>query len=139
MSLSYTLRVHDHDPAALHTLLRQAPWAQNLPFAVFQKALEHSYLVAAYTSEGEPIGMARIVTDYAVFAYLCDVVVAEAYRGQGISKAIMSHIMRQDFVQNLRRFSLITDSASGLYAQYGFEPMDRPHRVMEVFRNDYGA
>lgn len=139
MTAAYTLRSDRHDPQALHALLRQAPWAEHLPLPVFEKALKNSYLVAAYNAEDAPIGMARLVTDYAVFAYLCDVVVDERHRGQGISKALMAYIMEQDFVQRLRRFSLITDNASGLYAQYGFQPMDRPHRVMEVFRKDYGA
>lgn len=143
MPFSYTLRTDSHDATALHALLQQALWANHLPFPVFEKALKGSYLVAAYDADNKPVGMARLVTDYAVFAYLCDVVVDEAHRGQGISKAIMAYIMAyimdQDFVQHLRRFSLITDGAAGLYAQYGFAPMDRPHRVMEIFRNDYGA
>lgn len=139
MSFPYTLRDDAHDAKALHALLQQALWAHQLPLPVFEKALRSSYLVAAYDADHKPVGMARLVTDYAIFAYLCDVVVDEAHRGQGISKAIMAYIMEQDFVQHLRRFSLITDSAAGLYAQYGFAPMDRPHRVMEIFRNDYGA
>lgn len=139
MHFPYTLRTDNHDVAALHALLQQAPWAKHLPFPLFEKALQGSYTVAAYDADNKPVGMARLVTDYAVFAYLCDVVVDEVHRRQGISKAIMAYIMEQDFVRHLRRFSLITDGAAGLYAQYGFAPMDRPHRVMEIFRNDYGA
>jgi GNAT superfamily N-acetyltransferase len=117
-------------------LLRQTSWTKTRPEEMIATSLEHSYCVAAFSSTGEAVAMARVVTDYATYAYLCDVVVDEAHRGQGIGKAMMGFIMELDFVQSLRRFSLITADAHELYRPFGFAEMDRPSRYMEIFKGD---
>ena len=116
-------------------LLRQTDWAVNRPEYVVEKSLRHSVCITGWDGD-YPVCMARIITDYATYGYLADVVVDEAYRGRGISKAMMAYIMYLDFVKDLRRFCLITGDAHELYRRYGFGPMERPTRYLEIFKTD---
>jgi GNAT superfamily N-acetyltransferase len=83
---------------------------------------------------GEQIGFARVVSDGCTFAYLCDVFVDENFRGVGVSKHLMSEIMKHPELQSYRRFTLATQNAHGLYAKFGFQNVP-PDRFMEI-RND---
>ena len=78
------------------------------------------------------MGFARVVTDRATFAYLCDVFVLEPWRGDGISKFMMECVMAHPELQNLRRWMLATADAHGLYRQFGFGPLGKPERMMEI-------
>ena len=77
------------------------------------------------------MGMARVVTDYATFAWLCDVFIDEAYRGRGIGKWLMATIVAHPDLQGLKRMLLVTQDAHGLYSQYGFIPLANPQGWME--------
>lgn len=84
------------------------------------------------------VGFARIITDFASYAYLCDVFILESHRGQGLSKWLMEFIIAHPDLKGLRRFCLMTRDAHGLYAQFGFAPMPDPSRYMErVDRESY--
>lgn len=84
--------------------------------------------------EGEKqIGLARVVTDQAVFAYLCDVFVLEEYRGQGVGKWLLETIFSHPDLQGLRRWALATKDAHSLYRLYGFDSLTRPEDWMERF------
>jgi N-acetylglutamate synthase-like GNAT family acetyltransferase len=72
-----------------------------------------------------------VISDYATFAYLCDVYILETHRQRGLSKAVLRFIVAHPRLQNLRRFHLITADAHGLYAQFGFTPIAAPERHME--------
>lgn len=78
------------------------------------------------------VGFARIITDAATYAYLCDVFILESHRGRGLSKWLMKTILAHPDLQGLRRFCLMTKDAHGLYAQHGFAPMADPSRYMEI-------
>ena len=91
-------------------------------------------LERALDDDGAQVGFARVVTDRATFAYLCDVFVLERARGRGVSKALMDAIVAHPDLQGLRRFSLATADAHGLYARYGFAPLGDASRFMEVYR-----
>jgi GNAT superfamily N-acetyltransferase len=82
------------------------------------------------------VGFARVITDYTTFAYLADVFVDEAYRGRGLSKILMTFIFSFEEFKKLRRFSLATRDAHGLYAQFGFTPLKSPDRFMELHQPD---
>jgi GNAT superfamily N-acetyltransferase len=82
--------------------------------------------------QGRQIGLARVVTDRATFAWLCDVFVLEDYRGRGLSKWLMECVMSHAALQGLRRFILGTRDAHGLYTRYGFKPLADPTRHMEI-------
>jgi GNAT superfamily N-acetyltransferase len=113
-------------------LSHEAYWCKGLPRSVFDRSIKHSICFGALTSSGDQAGFARIVTDQATFAYLCDVFVYPAFRGRGISKAMMEAITAHPGLQGLRRFMLATADAGGLYARYGFRPLAAPERLMEI-------
>jgi GNAT superfamily N-acetyltransferase len=103
--------------------------------AVLQKAIAGSLCFGAYHGS-QQVGFARVVTDRATFAYLCDVYVLEAYRGQGIGRQLMEHVVAHPDLQGLRRFVLVTRDAHGLYARFGFTPLAKPQGFMEILRPD---
>ena len=117
-------------------LLENAYWSKNRSRATILKSLAHSLNFGVY-QDGQMIGLARVVTDYAVFAYLCDVVVLEVYQGQGVGKALMQAICDHPELQAIRRFMLATKDAHGLYKQFGFEALGNPEKWMERF--DFSA
>lgn len=125
------------DPArldldAMTEMLSRAYWAQGRTRAMIARYVEHSLVFGIYDGEKQ-IGLARIVSDYTTFAWLCDVFIHEDYRGRGIGKWLMETIISHPELQGLRRFLLATRDAHGLYAQYGFKPLASPERWMEKF------
>ncbi|OSZ78234.1 hypothetical protein CAP35_08215 [Chitinophagaceae bacterium IBVUCB1] len=114
-------------------LSTEAYWCKRIPFDVVKTAFDNSYCIGIL-KDGRQVGYARFVTDYSVFAYLADVYVAEAHRGQGLSKKMMEILMGLDWVQKLRRISLATVDAHGLYEQFGFKQPAIPERLMEITR-----
>ena len=81
------------------------------------------------------VGFARVVTDRATFAYLCDVYVLAEHRGKGLGKWLIGAVMAHPDLQELRRFQLVTRDAHGLYKPFGFEAPKHPVRHMEIFRH----
>ena len=104
----------------IHGFLTTSYWSPGIPRAVVKRAIEHSWCVGAYDAAGAQLAFARLVTDRATFAYLADVFVLEAARGQGLSKAMVAFFVHHPELQNLRRWMLATRDAHGLYAQFGF-------------------
>jgi GNAT superfamily N-acetyltransferase len=85
------------------------------------------------------VGLARVITDSATYAYLCDVYVLEDHRGKGLGKWLVECVMAHPVLQGLRRFSLATRDAHGLYRQFGFRELSQPESMMEILRpNIYG-
>jgi GNAT superfamily N-acetyltransferase len=80
------------------------------------------------------VGFARVITDSATFAYLADVFVLDAYRGQGLGQWLMTTVMEHPSLQGLRRLALVTRDAHMLYAKHGFTPLAMPDRHMEIVR-----
>jgi GNAT superfamily N-acetyltransferase len=124
------------DPALLdvnviHGFLIRSYWAVAIPRGIVEKAIANSLCFGVY-HESSQIGFARIISDYATFAYLADVFVLEAWRGKGLSKFMMECIKSHPELQNLRRWSLATADAQGLYAQFGFAALKKPERMMEI-------
>jgi GNAT superfamily N-acetyltransferase len=122
------------DPARLDLnaicgFLSRAYWAEDRRRAVIEKSVQNSLVFGIYDGERQ-IGLARVVTDYATFAWLCDVFVDEQYRGRGIGKWLMATILGYPQLQGLRRFLLATRDAHGLYSQFGFTPLPVPERWM---------
>lgn len=125
------------DPArldinAIADMLTRAYWAKGRPRERTERALANSLVFGVYEGERQ-IGLARVVSDYAIFAYLCDVFIHEEYRGRGLSKWLMETIHGHPDLQNLRRWALITSDAHGLYQQFGWSLLANPERWMEKF------
>ena len=112
--------------------LSRAYWADKRPRHLIERSIEHSLNFGVYDG-GKQIGFARVVTDHAVFAYLCDVFIHEDYRGQSLGKWMMECIMAHPNLQGLRRWCLATRDAHGLYSQFGFTELSNPMGWMEKF------
>jgi GNAT superfamily N-acetyltransferase len=125
------------DPARLQievivAALRDSYWANQRSRDVIEQSLEHSLCFGVYHGEHQ-VGLARVITDYATFAYLCDVFILESERGHGLGRWLMQTVMTHPELQGLRRWMLATRDAHGLYAQYGFTALPAPERWMERF------
>ncbi|HEY3312727.1 MAG TPA: GNAT family N-acetyltransferase [Anaerolineales bacterium] len=125
------------DPArldldAIQDMLSRAYWAKGRTREVIARYVEHSLVFGLYDGARQ-VGLARVVSDYTTFAWLCDVFIHEDYRGKGLGKWLMDAILAHPELQGLRRFLLMTRDAHGLYAQYGFKPLANPGNVMEIF------
>ncbi len=84
------------------------------------------------------VGFCRVTSDLSTFAYLADVFILEEYRGQGLSKLLVETVLQHPDLQGLRRWILATADAHGLYAQYGFTPLDKPENFMQIrLQNPY--
>ena len=122
------------DVAAAHAYLARSYWSPNIPLATVERAIANSLCVAVRHA-GEQVGLARVVTDRATFAYLCDVYVRETHRGLGLGKWLIETVMGHPDLQGLRRFQLVTRDAHGLYRRHGFETPSHPERHMEIFHH----
>lgn len=123
------------DPAAIHAYLTRSYWSAGIPLETVRRALASSLGFGLFEGEAQ-VGFARLVTDRATFAYLCDVYVLEEHRGRGLSKWLMEVIAGYPDLQGLRRWALVTRDAEGLYAQYGFTPLASPDSWMERWNPD---
>jgi GNAT superfamily N-acetyltransferase len=133
--MSYTVSL---DPATMqidviHGFLASTYWSPRVRRDVVERALRNSIVAGAFdSSTGRQVAFARVITDRATFAYLCDVFVEEPYRGRGISKALVSLLEAHPDIQTVRRWCLATRDAHGLYEQFGYKPvpegrwMERP-------------
>ena len=128
--------VEDIDVAAAHAYLARSYWSPNIPYATVEGAIANSLCIAV-RFEGEQVAFARVVTDFATMAYLADVYVLEAHRGQGLSKAMLAHLHTRPDLQGLRRWLLFTRDAHALYAQFGWTALPHPERAM--LRDDAGV
>jgi GNAT superfamily N-acetyltransferase len=113
-------------------LHHEAYWCKGLPRPVFDRSIKHSLCFGALLPDGEQAGFARIISDRATFAHLCDVFVFPAWRGRGVGKALVKAVLGHPHLEGLRRFTLSTSDAAELYARYGFRPPARPERLMEI-------
>lgn len=105
-------------------------WAQGRPIGIVARALDHSLNFGLY-QKNQQVGFARVVTDFATFAWVADVFVLPAHRGQGLSKWLMEAVLSHPELQGFRRWVLATRDAHSLYARFGFIPLHRPERWME--------
>ncbi len=123
------------DLDVIHGFLTTSYWARGIPRETVARSMEHSLCFGAF-DEGRQIGFARVVSDHATFAYICDVFALESHRGSGVGKSLMAAIMSHPELQGLRRWTLFTRDAHGLYRQFGFGAAAHPERLMEVVDRD---
>ena len=123
------------DLDVIHGFLSRAYWCEDIPRSVLERAIRNSLCFGVYAG-GRQVGFARVVTDRATFAYLADVFILESHRRRGLSKLMMEAVMSHPDLQGLRRWSLATRDAHGLYSQFGFRPLQMPERHMEILDLD---
>ena len=111
-------------------LTEESYWAKERSYEQTETAIKNSLPFGVYKGENL-VGFARIVTDYATFAYLGDVFILEEYRGKGLSKRLMETIVNHPHLQGLRRWVLATRDAHALYEKYEFSALRYPERWME--------
>jgi len=111
-------------------------WAKGIPRETVARSIEHSLCFGVYDGGGKQVGFARVVSDFATVAYLGDVFILEPHRGRGLSKWMMGCITSHPALQGLRRWILLTRDAHALYAKFGFTPVAKPDRYMELHRPD---
>jgi GNAT superfamily N-acetyltransferase len=121
------------DVDAIHAYLSGSYWSPGIPRAVVASAIGGSLCFGLFHTERQ-VGFARVITDRATFAYLCDVYVLEDHRGRGLATWLMETVIAHPHLQGLRRFLLATRDAHGLYEKFGFVPLARPEMFMEINR-----
>lgn len=117
----------------IHDFLTRSYWSPGTPVDVVKRAIQGSLCFGLFHMSAQ-IGFARVITDRATFAYLCDVYVLEDYRGQGLGRWLLEVVVAHPDLQGLRRIVLVTRDAHGLYEQFGFRPLARPEGFMELHR-----
>jgi GNAT superfamily N-acetyltransferase len=125
------------DLDAIHAFLSTSYWAEGIPRGLLERAIRSSLCFGLYAGEegGErQIGFARVITDRATYAYLCDVYVLLEWRGRGLGTWMMERVTAHPDLQGLRRFSLVTRDAHELYRPFGFAEVASPGQHMEVAR-----
>ena len=133
------------DPAVqdvdlIHRFLSEdSPWAKGIPKLLVRESIQNSLNFGLFESEAQ-VAYARVVTDYTTFAYVLDVFVLHEHRGKGYSRMLMEAVLAHPRLQGLRRLVLVSSTARGLYAKYGFAPLEKPETFMEITRaNPYAS
>ena len=123
------------DLEVIHGYLTRSYWAKGIPRATVARAMDRSLCFGAFEGDRQ-VGFARVISDLTTFAYVSDVFVVKSHQGRGVGKRLMAAIMAHPELQELRRWTLFTRDAHGLYRQYGFREPRYPERLMEVFNDD---
>jgi GNAT superfamily N-acetyltransferase len=129
-----------NDPARLDIdvildFFTRAYWTKGRPRERTERALANSLVFGVYEGDfAKQIGIARVITDYSIFAYICDVFIHEDYRAHGLGKWLIETVMAHPDLHGLRRWTLATRDAHGLYKQYGFDSLTNPEGWMEIIR-----
>lgn len=126
------------DLQGIYDFLQSSYWAKGIPLAVVRRSIENSLCFGVYEGDRQ-IGFARVVSDLATFAYLADVFMLETYRGRGLGKWLISCILADPRLADLRRWVLVTKDAQGLYREFDFQPLNAPERYMEILNSDVYA
>jgi len=126
------------DPAQLDIdticdFLKRAYWANTRPRERTERAIQNSRVFGVYDGDKQ-IGMARVVSDYSIFAYLCDVFIHEDYCSHGLGKWLIQTIMEYPDLKEMRRWILVTNDAHSHYKQYGCTSIEDPEHWMQMFK-----
>ena len=113
----------------IYDILSKSYWANTRSKEVVLKTIENSHCFSLFHNSKQ-IGFGRVITDYATFAYLCDVIIDDDYRGNGLGKWFASTIVNESKCSESRKWMLITKDAHNLYSKYGFAPIPNPENIM---------
>jgi GNAT superfamily N-acetyltransferase len=117
------------DPVSAQAYLTRSYWAEGIALETVTRSLDGSFVISILSDRAQ-VAMARVISDFATFAYLADVYVLEEHRGLGLGKAMLAYIHAHPRFQGLRRWALFTQDAQGLYAQFGWQQYPHPERMM---------
>ena len=134
MTIQFSTDKDRLDVSMIHAFLAdESYWVPGISRASVEKCIKHSLCFGVYL-DGRQIGFARLVTDFVRYAHLLDVFVLPEFRGRGIGKLLMENILGHSELRTIVRYTLGTQDAHSLYAQYGFTAFANPERQMELFR-----
>jgi GNAT superfamily N-acetyltransferase len=134
MTLEFSTDRDRLDVTMIHSFLtKESYWVSGISRFSVEKCIKHSLCFGVYL-DSRQIGFARVVTDFVRYAHLLDVFVLPEFRGRGIGKLLMEHILTHPELRTIVRYTLGTQDAHGLYAQYGFTAPASPERQMELLR-----
>jgi GNAT superfamily N-acetyltransferase len=119
------------DRDAIQRFLAASYWAKGIPRDVVDRSIDGSLPFGVYEGAGL-VGFARVITDYATYAYVADVFVLESHRGRGLALWLMQTIRAHPRLQGIRRWNLVTRDAQPLYRKVGFREVENPSRWMEI-------
>lgn len=119
------------DLEVVHQFLTNSYWARGIPRERVARSMANSLCFGVFDGPAQ-VGFARVISDYVTFAYVADVFILPEQRGRGLGKFLLRCIVEHPELQGLRRWSLVTRDAHGLYAQFGFTPLAHPERYMEL-------
>lgn len=123
------------DVQAVHQYLTRSTWAKGIDLETVVASIGNSLNFGIYHNDSQT-GFARLITDYATFAYLCDVYVLEQYQGEGLGKWLIACIHDHPVFEKLRRIMLFTTTAPWLYEKFGYEPVNRENYAWTITRPD---
>lgn len=115
----------------IHSFLRKSYWAKNIQRELVETSIKNSVCFGLYMEDTQ-IGFARVITDYARFAYLADVFIVRKHRGKGLAKWLLSCIMKHPEFKNIKGWMLATQDAHGLYKKFGFHRLYHPEKYMQL-------
>jgi GNAT superfamily N-acetyltransferase len=124
------------DVVAMHAYLSRSYWSPGIPLEIVAAAARNSLCFGLYDAQGKQVGLARVVTDHATFAYLCDVYVLEEHRGKGLGKWMVETVCAHPALTGARRVMLGTRDAHELYRRHGFAAPPNDGVLMQILRPD---
>lgn len=122
----------EEDVDIIHRVLTTTYWSPGIPRETVARACENSICVIARDEGGALVGFARVVSDKATFAWLCDVIVLPGRQGRGLGRELVRTLQQHEELRGLRRWLLGTKDAHGVYTPLGFTPVDAPERFMQI-------
>lgn len=123
------------DVKAIHRYLTRSTWAKGINLDTVATSIENSLNFGIYHHDTQ-IGFARLITDFATFAYLCDVYVLEEYQGEGLGRWMMECLRNHPLFEQLRRIMLFTTTAPWLYEKFGYQPVNQENYAWTITRPD---
>lgn len=123
------------DVDAIHEFLSsQSYWAKGIPQKIVGRALRNCLPFGVFKDE-QQIGLARVVTDYATYAYIADVYILDGFRGIGLGAWLMETILSHPRLRQVRHWALGTVDAQAFYMKFGFKCIDNPENHMFIFKD----
>ena len=123
------------DVKAIHRYLTRSTWAKGINLDTVATSIENSLNFGIYHHDTQ-IGFARLITDFATFAYLCDVYVLEEYQGEGLGRWMMECLHNHPLFEQLCRIMLFTTTAPWLYEKFGYQPVNQENYAWTITRPD---
>ena len=114
----------------IQNFLKDIYWAAGRTTQEIQTTIDASVCFGLYVNDKQ-VGFARVITDFAVFAYVMDVFIDESHRGKGYSSVLVAAMMKEVQLKNVKIWRLATRDAHSLYEKFGFKALAHPERMME--------